>query len=59
MSRFITEKIVLSPMDPISGSESIYTLIAFITLPIVIFLITYLFIYKIFKHVWSLPEIYI
>jgi lipopolysaccharide export system permease protein len=32
------------------SSESIYTLIAFITLPIVIFLITYLFICRIFKN---------
>ena len=51
--------IVISEASLKYSSESIYTLIAFITLPIVIFLITYLFIYKIFKNVWSLPEIYI
>ena len=51
--------IVISEASLKYSSESIYTLIAFITLPIVIFLITYIFIYKIFKNVWSLPEIYI
>ena len=51
--------IVISEASLKYSTESIYTLIAFITLPIVIFLITYIFIYKIFKNVWSLPEIYI
>ena len=51
--------IVISEASLKYSSESIYTLIAFITIPIIIFLITYLFIYKIFKNVWSLPEIYI
>jgi len=43
--------IVISEASLKYSTESIYTLIAFITLPIVIFLITYLFIYKIFKNV--------
>ena len=51
--------IVISEASLKYSTESIYTLITFITLPIVIFLITYIFIYKIFKNVWSLPEIYI
>ena len=43
--------IVISEASLKYSTESIYTLIAFITLPIVIFLITYIFIYKIFKNV--------